>query len=136
MTNDVIQIIEDSLSKGETDFNNITINANVMGGVIENGQVIIDINDLLIDGSLNADMKNKQFSLSGIATISNILPEPTKATYKVKGGSVQDIQKEIVLESIISKVNPTYFKMKKHEYENKREQKTVDDTQIDETQVE
>ena len=136
MTNDVIQIIEDSLSKGETDFNNITINANVMGGVIENGQVIIDINDLLIDGSLNADMKNKQFSLSGIATISNILPEPTKATYKVKGGSVQDSHKEIVLESIISKVNPTYFKMKKHEYENKREQKTVDDTQIDETQVE
>ncbi len=120
MTNDVIQTIEEELTKGESDFNTITINANITGGTIENGQIIINTNDISINGSLNADIPNKQFGISGAITILNILPMPANAVYKISGDST-NVKKEVTLESIISKVNPTFFKMKKREYLNKQE---------------
>ncbi|MDR2933683.1 MAG: AsmA-like C-terminal region-containing protein, partial [Rickettsiales bacterium] len=116
ITNDVIDIIETSLSSGESDFTSVKINGYIENGAIREGIINAQSEDLSLIGNLTtSDLTAKSISFTGTASISNILPDPMQSIYNIKGFS-QNLQKEISLENIISKVNSTYFQMKKKEY--------------------
>ncbi len=116
ITNNVIDIIEQSMVSGEADFSSVKIIGNIENGIINNGAITVTSEDLTLSGNINsANLISKFISFSGSALLSQILPDPMQIVYNVNGFS-QNVEKNVVLENIISRVNPTYFQMKKKEY--------------------
>ena len=116
ITNMVVESIEGSLRAGVSPYEKVSINGTLQTGVIRDGSLNIEMKDILVSGQLRtADLKTKALQFVGNAQISNILEEPLHSTYIVEGFA-QNLVKEVVLENIIAKLNPTYLQVKKNEY--------------------